>query len=77
MNFKSTSSGVALVAAIVVADERFFSGVGEFMGLQVALGYELLVALTAAERPLSSVGSHVGLQISCFRKLFQTLLEGA
>jgi hypothetical protein len=60
MNFESARSRVSLVAAWVVANERFLAGVRQLVGLEVPFGDELLVALFADEGPLSSVGSHVG-----------------
>jgi hypothetical protein len=41
------------------ASERFFSGVREFVRLQMTLGDELLIALIAHERSFSCVSPHV------------------
>ena len=68
MNLKSASPRVPLIAVSIVANEWFFTGMGQLMGLQVALSDELLLALVADEWSFASVSPHMGLEISSFRK---------
>ena len=76
VDFKSTSSGILLVAAWMRALERFKSSVSQLMRLQMALCYKTLLTLGAAERPLTRVGSHVRFEIACLSKLLKTVCEG-
>lgn len=75
VDLQATGSGVSFVASMNLAHKRFLTGMGQLMGLQVALGNKLLVALNADEWSLSSVGPHVSLQVTCLSKLFQALFE--
>lgn len=61
MNLQSACSGVLLVAVYVVADKGFFTSMSQFVGLQMALCNELLLALFAHEWSLPCVGPHVSL----------------
>lgn len=77
MNFEPPSPGVPFGAPWMRTDKRLLSCVGQFVGLQMALGDKLLVALRAHEGPLACVRAHVGLEISGLRELLEALLKGA
>jgi hypothetical protein len=61
VDLQTTGSRVSFVAPVNFAHKRFLTGMSQFMGLQVALGNKLLIALYADEWSLSSVGPHVRL----------------
>jgi hypothetical protein len=77
VDLQTTGSGVSFVAAVNFADKRFLTGMSQLMGLQVSLGYKLLIALYADEWSLSGVGPHVRLEVTCLSKLFEALFERA
>jgi len=61
VDLKSSCSRVAFVASRYLADKRFFTGMSEFVSLEMALCYEFLTALRTHKRPFSSMRTHVSL----------------
>lgn len=77
VDLEPASSGVSLVAPRSIANEGFFTSVGQLVGLKMAFGDELLKALKALKRSLSCVRSHMRLKVTCLREFFQTRFERA
>lgn len=75
MDFQSTSSGVLLLTARVVADKRLLSSVCQLVCLQMPLGYKTLAASCTLEGALSCVCSHVGLEVAGLSEMLETALE--
>jgi hypothetical protein len=68
-------AGVPLIAPAERALEGLHVGVGDLVGLQVALGDESVAALVAHERSFSSVRAEVSLEVAGFDELLEALLE--
>ena len=64
VDFKSTGSGVALIAASKLTSKWFLTCVGEFMSLEVSFSYKLVLADRTSKRSLAGVSPHVGFQIT-------------
>jgi len=75
VDLQATGSRVSFVAPVNFAYKRFLAGMSQLMGLQVTLGYKLLIALYANKWSLSGVGPHMRLEVTCLSKLFKTLFE--
>jgi len=75
--FEAAQSRVLLGAPFDLALEELVAGVDYQVGLEVALGDKLGLAVVAGEGALACVHADVGLEVADVFKLFQAVVEGA
>lgn len=75
VDFEAASPRVAPVTND--ANEGSLPRVGEHVRLQVALGDEPILAVSAGKGALACMGAHVGLEVASLTELLQTAKIGA